>query len=180
VFSLFVEVMGRYSNHPEQGKRLHRLLQIVPDQAQTPKARTVKQVHRRLRPDIIHDLVAGYEVEGLTVRELADQFEIGRNTVSKILNREGVTIRHRSLAASQTETAAQLYRSGLSLAKVANQLGTSRGALNNAFLRAGIALRPRKGWNYPSNPSAYATQAQNQGAFQKPDDGVQATKPEAQ
>lgn len=139
--------MGRYSNHADQGVRITDLLTIVPATFVPTQTRTIKQVHRRLQTDLVDDLVTGYE-SGLTVRQLADQFGIGRETVSKILSRRGVTTRHQSLTASQTEIAAQLYRSGLSLAKVGDRLAMSRTAIYNAFQRAGVQLRPRRGWKY--------------------------------
>ncbi len=142
-----VEVMGWYSNHADQGERLFHLLQIVPERAETPKLRTTKQVHRRLRPELVDDLVAAYD-EGFTVRQLADRFGMSRETVSKILKRRGVTTRYRSLTADQTETALELYQSGLSLAKVGEEMAISRTALQNALIRTGVQLRPRRGWQY--------------------------------
>jgi hypothetical protein len=92
-------------------------------------------------------LVERYE-GGLAVRQLAEQFGIGRETVSKILRRREVVTRHRSLTPDQSELAAQLYRSGLSLVQVAEQMASGRTAIQNALIREGVDLRPRTGWRY--------------------------------
>ena len=102
-----VEVMGRYSNHADQEERITDLLNTAPVTTIPARTRTIRQVHRRLRPDLVDELLAGYE-GGLTTRQLADQFGIGRETESKILSRKGITTRHRPLTPAQTETAAQL------------------------------------------------------------------------
>jgi predicted DNA-binding protein YlxM (UPF0122 family) len=59
-----------------------------------------------------------------------------------------VAIRHRSLGAEQVARASELYADGLSLVHVAEELGVTRGAVNNALRAAGIPLRPRRGWHY--------------------------------
>ncbi|HUD15684.1 MAG TPA: recombinase family protein, partial [Acidimicrobiales bacterium] len=46
-----VEVLGRYSNHSDQGERLQGLIEMASSGRPKPKTRTTKQVHRRLRPD---------------------------------------------------------------------------------------------------------------------------------
>ena len=81
-------------------------------------------MHRRLRNDQIDDLVAGYG-HGYTVYPLANEFAINRETVSLILRRRGVAIRHRSrsLGPEQVTLASELYGQGLSLARVAERLG---------------------------------------------------------
>jgi len=86
-----VEVIGRYSNHLEQGELLEHVLNSVPEGAPGPKTPTRKQVHRRLRDDQIDDLVAKYK-RGYTVYQLANEFAINRETVSLTLRRRGVAI----------------------------------------------------------------------------------------
>ncbi len=139
--------MGRYSNRADQGELISTVLESVPATPRKPETSTSKQVHRRLRPDLVDDLVAGYE-GGLSVRQVPDQFGIGRETASKILSRRDVTTRHRSLTVTETAAAAQLYRSGLSLVQVADRMARNRTAIYNALRRDGVQLRPRRGWQY--------------------------------
>jgi predicted DNA-binding protein YlxM (UPF0122 family) len=144
---LTVEVIGRYSNHPDQGELLEEVLGLDPVGGVQPKTPTKRQVHRRLREAQIEDLVEAYK-HGFTVYQLADQFAINRETVSLILRRRNVAIRHRSLGPKQVAEASMLYADGLSLVRVAEELGVTRGAVNTALRTAGIPLRPRRGWRY--------------------------------
>ena len=60
-----------------------------------------------------------------------------------------MAIRHRSLGPDQLAEASKLYSQGLSLVRVAEALGVTRGAVSNALKTAGVKLRPRPGWPYP-------------------------------
>jgi DNA invertase Pin-like site-specific DNA recombinase len=119
-----VEVMGRYLNPSDQGERLHNLLQIVPSRPKTVNTRTKKAVHRRLRPTQVEELVIGYKT-GSTVYELAEQFRISRQTVSKLLQREGIPRHGRPLSPAQVEQATELYDTGLSWSALASGLGAT-------------------------------------------------------
>jgi hypothetical protein len=66
-----VEVIGRYSNHCEQGERLQDLVEMLPNGPSRAKVQTKKQTHRRLRPSEIDELVAGYKA-GATVYQLVE------------------------------------------------------------------------------------------------------------
>jgi hypothetical protein len=99
-----VEVMGRYLNPSDQGERLRDLLGIVPSGYQTVNTRTKKAIHRRLRAAQVEELVAGYQT-GSTVYQLAEKFRINRETVSKLLERQGVPRRNRPLSPVQIEQA---------------------------------------------------------------------------
>jgi hypothetical protein len=79
---------------------------------------------------------------------LADEFSINRETVSLIFRRLGVAIRHRSVGSKQVAQASKLYAEGLSLMRVAERLGVTQGAVNNALKAAGVELRRRPGWVY--------------------------------
>jgi hypothetical protein len=117
-----VEVAGRYSNLCEQGERLRELLEMVPGGSLPAISRTLRQAQRRLRGAEIEKLVTAY-LCGSTVYELADQFDVHRHTVSEILERRGVSRRYQKLSSEQIAAACSLYRSGLSLTKVGDQLG---------------------------------------------------------
>jgi len=76
---------------------------------------------RHLRPEEIEQIVAGY-LAGTTTRELGERFEVDRTTVSGILKNGGVTMRRRSMESAEVEHAIQLYKPGLSLAKISEVL----------------------------------------------------------
>jgi hypothetical protein len=103
--------MGRYLNPSDQGERLHDLLQIVPSRPKRVNSRTPKAIHRRLRRAQVEELVIGYKT-GSTVYQLSEQFRINRGTVSKLLERQGVPRRNRSLSPAQIERATELYATG--------------------------------------------------------------------
>ena len=120
-----MELIGRYSNPFEQGERLRDLVEMVPKGSPEVSAGPRKQVHRRLRPAEIEELVAGYQA-GATACQLADRFRIHRTTVLSLLERQSVARRNRSLSFAQVVQARELYAAGQSLAKVGKQLGAMR------------------------------------------------------
>lgn len=78
-----VEVLGRYSNHSGQGKRLRRLVTIVPGTHSSINQAAKRQVHRRLTERQGAELVAAY-LAGSTTYELAETFRIGRQQVGLV------------------------------------------------------------------------------------------------
>src|ERR1700684_1750283 len=70
---MWVEVMGRYLNHSDQGECLRNLLEMVPSGSKTAKTRTPRRVCRRLDPTRVEDLIRGY-ADGIPVDDLATQF----------------------------------------------------------------------------------------------------------
>src|ERR1039458_176640 len=104
----------------------------------TPGPRT--QVHRRLRPAKIEDLVAVYQA-GATACQLADRFRIHRTTVLSLLERQSVARRNRSLSFAQVVQARELYAARQSRAKVGKQLGCHASTGRLAPLHAGVRMR---------------------------------------
>ena len=111
------------------------------------KGRLSNPTQRRLSPTDTDDLIAAYR-SGTTINELAPRDRIHRSTVTATLNRHHVERHH-----SQTEwtseilaDAADLYASGLALAAVAARYGVDPQTVANRFRRAGIPVRPRRGW----------------------------------
>jgi hypothetical protein len=140
-----VEVIGAYSNLSEQGERVKYLLTMMPSGPPEEKKRAPKQVQRRLRPAEIAELVTGYE-SGLTVYELGNKHRIHRVTVSSLLKREGIPLRGQSLTPEQVIQSISLYVNGLSLKRVADEIGCSDSTIWNALRARGIMIRTRNGW----------------------------------
>jgi hypothetical protein len=136
--------VGRWSNLSEQGERLQALVEMVPSGPVEPIVRTPKRVSRRLRQPEIDKLVAGYKA-GASVYELGRQFQIHRDTVSGILERQSVPRRGRPLSPAQIEKAVRLYGEGQSLAKIAPKLGCHPSTVRLALLGAGVTLRDNHG-----------------------------------
>lgn len=147
-----VEVLGAYSNLSDQGERIRTLLEITPSGSPAPKTQTIKQVHRRLCPAEVGELVAEYQA-GATVYELGCKFGISRNTVSSLLERKGVPRRKRPLSPAQIEQAVELYSTGQSSATIATQLGCDPSTVRLALLKAGIQMRDSHGRTETKKPS---------------------------
>ena len=143
----FVEVLGRYSNLSDQGKRLHDLVDMAISDSPTPIQRTRRQSQHRLSLGEARQLAAAYQ-GGTTINELADRYKIHRTTVMSILHRDAINTRYRLLSDRQLSQAIELYAQGLSLLNVSRQLGVNHGTVRRALLKAGVAIRPRHGWQY--------------------------------
>ncbi len=119
-----VEVMGRYSNHADQGERIRGLVESTTQAAAVPKIRTVRRTARRLGIEEVSALVEAYRA-GATVYDLARRFRIHRSTVSIVLERNGVSRRSVLLDGERLLQAASLYGAGQTLAEVGQVLGTA-------------------------------------------------------
>jgi hypothetical protein len=149
--SLPSEALGHYSNpatEPASEDRSRTADVTPPPAAPHP-------TQGRLRPLDIDALIDRYRA-GDTVNDLADRFRINRTTVIAHLNRHGVERRavakqwgHKTLA-----SAARSYADGSSLADLAAQFGLDPSTVANRFRRAGIPIRPRRGWDYAASDAA--------------------------
>jgi hypothetical protein len=142
-----VEVLGRYSNLCDQGERIQDLLRIVPEGSPEVNLRTPKQVQHRLSPNEIDNLVRLYRT-GARVDELAAHFYIHRNTVSEILNRQGVPRRRQGIPSELLSEVVSAYVAGSSLAVLGSQLSVDPATVSRTLRHAGVSLRPRPGWHY--------------------------------
>lgn len=161
-----MDLRGRLSNPPELAgdpseRGLHSLGR--PDQdpgtapsqgcegpAEGPRHQTGRlsnPAQRRLTPTDIDDLIAVYQA-GATIRQLAYDFDIHRSTVAAHLDRRQIPRREAKTAGDDTTLAeaAESYATGSSLADVARRYGIDPQTVANRFQRAGVPVRPRRGW----------------------------------
>ena len=120
---------------------------LVPHEPLEPITRTTKQVHRRLLPAQIDELVASYQA-GATLRELSEQFQIHRASISTVLERQNLPRRYRMVEGARLEEAIRDYNNGNSIISIATKLGVAGDTVRKALNRAGVKLRPRPGWTY--------------------------------
>ena len=120
------------------------------DHAQPQPTREIQR-QRRLSQDETLSLAKMYK-DGLTVRELAQAFDIHRTTVLAHLERQGVDRRRclRRLTDAEVETAACIYTDGNSLKTTATYFAVDAETLRREFKTAGVAIRPRNGWHSSS------------------------------
>lgn len=111
-------------------------------------SRRLLQVQNRLNSDAVADLVAAYQA-GATLKDLSTQFQIARTTIMAHLNRAGTPRRRPILGPEQVEQAARLYDEGCSLARLADRFHVEAGTVGSALRKAGVSIRPRRGWPYP-------------------------------
>ncbi|UOT06793.1 helix-turn-helix domain-containing protein [Rhodococcus opacus] len=89
-------------------------------------------------------LVERYQA-GALIKELAREFGINRQTVSKLLARAGVPLRPRGLSPSQVAEAARLYETGWSLFRIGEQLRVDHTTVRRQLLKRGVQMRDSHG-----------------------------------
>jgi AraC-like DNA-binding protein len=73
---------------------------------------------------------------------VAARFGVHRRTVAMTLRTRNIPLRRQGLAEHDLARAEQLYRSGWSLAHVAQEFGCNAETVRQAFKRAGVQRRP--------------------------------------
>jgi DNA-binding NarL/FixJ family response regulator len=159
--------MGRLSNPPEVVERLIFQRSSYDSQAHgtskpasrrtskrsigTPpeeKGRLSNPIQRRLSGTEIA-MLADLYICGSSIREIACRFGIHRTTVLNHLEARGVSRRRmvRKMSDAQVIEAASRYASGRSLFSVASDFEVHEQTLTREFRKAGVPIRPRRGWN---------------------------------
>jgi DNA-directed RNA polymerase specialized sigma24 family protein len=90
-------------------------------------------------------LVANKYQNGATVYQLAQEFGISRKTVSERIRKAGITMRRQSPGSELIDSMVGLYESGMSLAEVGDQVGTSPGTVHRYLLICGVQMRDSHG-----------------------------------
>jgi hypothetical protein len=139
--TLLVDLSGSLSNSVT---KLSQALETIDGEVRRTSVASV-QNQQRLTPSDISLLVGGY-LAGVNVSDLAELFGVHRDTVRGHLNRSDVGRRARGLDDDGVRQAAALYEAGNSLAAVGKVFGLGAETIRQAFMRAGIRLRPRPGW----------------------------------
>jgi DNA invertase Pin-like site-specific DNA recombinase len=92
----------------------------------------------------VQKLIAEYQA-GATVYQLGERFGISRQTVGKILKRQGVTMRMQGLTPEQIEEAVRLYEGGWSLARIGTKLKVDAGTVHARLRERGVRMRDTHG-----------------------------------
>jgi hypothetical protein len=158
--------MGRLSNPPpvvetlaEQGSqashRSRQALGTAPNRVAKgssvafpeEKGRLSNPVQRRLTEAAVDDVVGAYLV-GSSIDSLAAQLGVNRTTIIHHLDRRRIERRNvvRKMTDRIVQRAATRYRHGESLKVVAAQFDVDATTLAREFRRAGVPIRPRRGW----------------------------------
>ena len=81
----------------------------------------------------------------MAIHEIAKEFKINRVTVSKHLERAGVSKRPRSMSEEQIDTAVWDYATGQSLEKIGNRLGFDSTTVLKELRLRGVRMRDTHG-----------------------------------
>jgi hypothetical protein len=119
-----VELVHAYSNLSREAERLRRFRRAasLPRSAAGPKR--PRQHQRRLNEAGVRELIKEYKQQA-TVK-LALRFGIHRVTVTALLRRQGMELRHAGLTPEPLPMAAKLYRQGWSLARLGKRFALIR------------------------------------------------------
>lgn len=112
------------------------------DQLREPYSKIVNQLHyrqKKLSSKEITEVVAGYNA-GKTIRDLAQEFNCHRITISNKLKASGITVRNMP-DENRIHELIKLYQSGLSLTAVGNHVGLSRTSVLKYLQLNGIETR---------------------------------------
>lgn len=146
-----VEFLLRCANRPYQEKRLRELLARAPTVVSEPARRPQRRVQRRLNSTEVGELIIGYQA-GRTVYELAEQFQIKRDTVSRHLERAGVPRRRQPLMPAEVDQALRWYQDGLSAPSIATKLACDPDTVRRVLRKEGVPLRDRNGQPHSTIP----------------------------
>jgi transposase-like protein len=89
-------------------------------------------------------------VSGRSIDDLARSYGVHRTTIIKHLDQHGVPRRRvvRKMTGALVAEASVMYSDGHSLATVANKFEVDTRTLAREFRKAGVDIRPRRGWTY--------------------------------
>ena len=122
---------------------------LTRDDRDIPPPQPARKVQRRLPASGIDELSQRY-VDGTSIDELARAFSVNRTTIIRHLDTQGAPRRRvvRKMTDTLVAEAALRYLDGHSLATVAQKFKVDATTLGREFRRAGVAIRPRRGWQY--------------------------------
>ncbi len=135
-------MLGRYSNHSDQGQRLDRLLKTMTESSKNPKTKTPKRICRQFDEQEVADLVACYAA-GVLLEDLASTFQINQTTIQKYVRAHGLARRSATVEQKQLDETIRLYRAGRSVEFIAASLGIGATTIRRHLVRAGVQLRRR-------------------------------------
>jgi AraC-like DNA-binding protein len=137
-----VEVLQRCSRLQGVDNRLCKALtyaRSVTADAPTLEAKP-SQAHKlsqRLTPEVIEQIIADHAA-GSSTRKLGLKYDLHRNSVTRLLQAEGVTRPRTRITDEHVEQAKNLFNEGLSVAKAAQQLGIAPTTMTRAFQVRGL------------------------------------------
>jgi len=90
-------------------------------------------------------VIARYQA-GESMNDIARNLAVHKRTIGSCLARQDIPTRRVGLATEHLATAAQLYRSGWSLAQIGDRYRTTDMSVRRALAASGVQIRPRRGF----------------------------------
>lgn len=138
-----VGVVRALANPSRQVRRLLELARTWPEGVPETKVetRSVKTA-RQLRPAEVDKLVEAYEA-GATTHELGIHFGVWRGTAGRHLKARGIDTRAPNLGQDDLQEAADLYRAGWTLDRLAKRYSIGYNTIRVRLITAGVTMRPK-------------------------------------
>jgi DNA-directed RNA polymerase specialized sigma24 family protein len=144
-----VEVVRRYSKQPQlwrTGKRLVKLLDGELGHGTTVLRTPGRPLHlhklaQRLTAETIRAMQHAYRA-GASLAELQQQFSLSRGSVQRLLREAGVRRRQKRLSDAEVAMLVERYETGLTTREICNEQGFAKTTVQDALVRAGVAMRP--------------------------------------
>jgi hypothetical protein len=92
----------------------------------------------------VAEIVSRYEAAEPSTA-IAASHELSKGSVIRLVRETGIPIRNQGLTNDQVAEAAQLYASGLSLAKIGVRLGVDHGTVWRQLRKRGVKMRDTHG-----------------------------------
>jgi transposase-like protein len=118
----------------------------APSPVEAQPRRVSRQIQRRLTPPEVEQFKQDYR-DGTPINELANRYRIDKATVHKRIVRLGLPRRKPCLSPAAVAESAAMNQSGRSLLAIGRHLGVAQGTVALALRKAGVSLRPRRGWD---------------------------------
>lgn len=106
-----------------------------------PVSRAVEKPPTSYTPDLIALLRTEYE-SGRAVRAICKDYGLDRVAVMKHFRESGAKLRRQGLTPEHAVRAAEMYRSGLTLAEVGAHFDVAQGTVGRNLRMQGVTLRP--------------------------------------
>jgi hypothetical protein len=132
--------MQRYSN------QTNRVINIVSTSVESgPLGRPrVHSAAKRLGDEAVTQLIVDYR-SGVPTTQLMTKYGIGKGTVLRLLEANGVPRRNQPLTPAQVSKVIELYKRGYSLARIGEYLGRQHTVIRDVLKRAGVPRRDSHG-----------------------------------
>ena len=107
-----------------------------------PERAQVQKLGSRLGGEACDQICARYAASE-SATSIAVDYNVSKNSVLNLVRSRNIVVRVRQTSDEQIDRAVELYKSGMPIAKIQVEVGSSYGAIRRALLKNGVQLRPR-------------------------------------